>query len=99
MSFLAQAYSKAWAQTGSPRASASLMSGAAEAVLLGVVKCRPWSVRTGWTLYGTALIRAARKSAATRGVAFSCSSTKEALLGPDLCDVDVEVADRIAFEL
>src|SRR5271166_6069047 len=41
MSFWAQAYSKACAQTGSPASSAALMSGAAELVLPGVVKWGP----------------------------------------------------------
>src|SRR3984957_6393058 len=46
MSFRAQAYSKACAQTGSPASRAALMSGAAELVLPGVVKWVPLSVRT-----------------------------------------------------
>ena len=50
MSFWAQAYSKACAQTSSPASRAALMSGAAELVLPGVVKWVPLSVRTVWTL-------------------------------------------------
>jgi hypothetical protein len=40
MSFWAQGYSNACAQTGSPMSSAPLMSGAAELVFPGVVGCR-----------------------------------------------------------
>jgi hypothetical protein len=50
MSLLAQAYSKACAQTGSPASIAALMSGAAELVLPGVVKWVPLSVSTVCTL-------------------------------------------------
>lgn len=46
------------------------------ASIAGVVKWTPLSVSTVWILYGTASIKALRKSAETRVVARSCSSTK-----------------------
>jgi hypothetical protein len=48
-------------------------------ISLGVAgsgKCIPLSVITAWILYSTASKSAFRKSAATRCVAFSCTSTK-----------------------
>src|SRR3954465_11748602 len=68
------------AQTVSPRAIASLMSGGAEAVLPGVVKWVPLSVSTVCTRSGTAAIRWRRKSPAMRRVAFWCRSAKANLL-------------------
>ena len=56
-----------------PEDLASLIRGAAELVLPGVVKWVPLSVSTVWILKGTAAISARRKSPATRRVTFSCN--------------------------
>jgi hypothetical protein len=60
---------------GSPALRAALMSGVAELVLPGVVKWVPLSVRTVWTLWGTASISRRRKSPTVWRTTFSCSST------------------------
>ncbi len=52
------------------------MSAATEQMFPGAVTCVPLTVSTVCKRYGTALMRARRKSAAVRLLTRSCSSTK-----------------------
>src|SRR5580658_448894 len=112
ISFWAQAYSKACAQTSSPASRAALMSGAAELVLPGVVKWVPLSVRTGVDLVGNGVDQPTQE--VTRGLAshflmqfdegelrgsVDCNEQIEfALRGSDFGDVDMKIADRVSLE-
>ena len=91
------------------RARAALTSDAAEFVLPGVVKWVALSVRTVWTLQGTATIREVSRGAARRLLmqfgegelrgSVDCDDEAEfALGGSDFSNVDMKIADRVSLE-